>query len=38
MVLDGEKIVEEGSHKELMENKNGLYYEMFTSQAAYYNE
>lgn len=38
MVLDGEKIVEEGTHKELMQRKDGLYYKMFTSQAAYYNE
>lgn len=34
-VMDKEKIVEEGSHQELMEKK-GLYYKMFTKQAMYY--
>lgn len=38
MVLDGNKIVEEGTHKELMKNEKGLYYKMFTSQAAYYQD
>lgn len=38
LVLDGERIVEEGTHKELMSNKEGLYYKMFTSQASYYQD
>lgn len=38
LVLDGASIVEEGSHKDLMKNKNGLYYKMFTSQAEYYKK
>lgn len=36
LVLDGASIVEEGKHQELMKNKNGLYANMFTSQAEYY--
>lgn len=36
LVLDGANIVEEGTHKELMTNENGLYYKMFKSQAKYY--
>lgn len=36
LVLDGEKIVEVGSHKELMKNKDGLYYKMFSAQASLY--
>ena len=36
MVLDGYNIVEEGTHKELMGNPDGLYYKMFKSQAEYY--
>lgn len=35
-VLDGSNIVETGTHKELMSNKQGLYYQMFTTQAEYY--
>ncbi|MDD3171122.1 MAG: ABC transporter ATP-binding protein [Bacilli bacterium] len=36
LVIDGNEIVEKGSHKDLMKNKNGLYYKMFTKQAEYY--
>ena len=36
LVLDGSIIAEEGTHKELMSNKNGLYYKMFNEQAKYY--
>ncbi len=36
IVIDGNKIVEEGTHKELMKNKDSLYYKMFTAQAEYY--
>lgn len=32
LVLDGSSIVERGTHEELMKNKDGLYYKMFTSQ------
>ncbi|HSW37605.1 MAG TPA: ABC transporter ATP-binding protein [Candidatus Saccharimonadales bacterium] len=35
-VLDGGKIVEAGSHAKLMDNKAGLYREMFEKQAAGY--
>lgn len=35
-VLDGATIAEEGTHKQLMSNKDGLYYQMFTAQAMYY--
>jgi len=38
LVLDGTKIVESGSHKELMGNKEGLYYKMFNSQAEFYKD
>ena len=38
LVLDGSKIVETGSHKELMSNKDGLYYKMFNSQAEFYKD
>ena len=38
LVLDGNKIVETGTHQELMENKDGLYCKMFLAQAAYYND
>jgi len=37
LVLDDGKIVEEGSHNELMQN-NGLYAEMFGSQRSWYDE
>lgn len=30
------KIVEEGTHTELMQNESGLYYKMFHSQSQYY--
>ncbi len=36
MVLDGSKLVESGTHEELMSNKDGLYYKMFNAQAEYY--
>lgn len=36
LVLDGAQIVESGTHKELMNNENGLYKKMFDSQAQYY--
>ena len=36
LVLDGCKIAEVGTHKELMKNKNGLYSQMFNTQAEYY--
>ena len=35
-VLDGANIVEEGTHKQLLQNQNGLYYKMFNAQAKYY--
>ena len=38
LVLDGNKIVETGNHKELMSNSEGLYHKMFTAQAEYYKE
>ena len=36
IVLDKGKIVEEGTHKELMNIKNGIYKELFEAQAQYY--
>lgn len=36
LVLDGASIKEEGTHNELMNNTDSLYYKMFTSQAKYY--
>ncbi len=36
VVFDGGEIVQHGSHDELMEDKNGLYYDMWTAQAQYY--
>lgn len=36
LVIDGNQIVEEGKHKDLMKNECGLYYKMFNSQAKYY--
>ena len=38
IVLDGKKIVQIGSHAELMKDKEGLYYQMFNAQAEYYSE
>ena len=38
LVLDGNKIVETGTHNELLENKDGLYTKMFLSQAQYYQD
>ena len=37
MLLDGGKIIEIGSHEELLA-KNGLYKEMYESQSKYYKE
>lgn len=37
IVLNGASIVQEGNHDSLMKDKNGLYHEMFTAQAQYYN-
>lgn len=36
LVMDGGKIVERGTHRQLMEIKNGRYREMFLAQAEYY--
>ncbi len=36
LVIDGTSIKEEGNHNELMQNKDGIYYQMFTKQAEYY--
>ena len=36
LVLDGARIVEEGTHKELMKKEEGLYKKMFSAQAEYY--
>lgn len=36
LVFDKGKIVQTGSHDELVEDKEGLYYEMWSSQAKYY--
>jgi len=38
LVIDNGMIIEEGNHKELMKNKEGLYYKMFTAQAEYYKK
>lgn len=38
VVLDGQNIVEMGTHEQLMKNKNGRYKEMFDAQAKYYQE
>lgn len=38
LVLDGNKIVETGTHKELMNNETGLYKKMFLAQAEYYKD
>lgn len=37
VVFDNGKIVQQGSHDELVEEKDGLYYEMWSAQAQYYN-
>ncbi len=37
IVLDGSEVVQEGNHEALIRDKKGLYYEMFTAQAKYYN-
>lgn len=36
LVFDEGKIVQQGSHEKLLEDKNGLYYEMWNAQAKYY--
>lgn len=36
LVFDKGKIIQQGSHDKLMENTNGLYYEMWNAQAQYY--
>ena len=36
IVLDGKKIVQMGKHSDLMLDKEGIYYKMFTSQSEYY--
>lgn len=38
VVLDGQNIVEMGTHEQLMKNENGRYKEMFDAQAKYYQE
>lgn len=38
VVLDGQNIVEIGTHEELMKNENGKYRKMFDAQAKYYKE
>ena len=37
IVLDAGRIIEQGTHDELMEINNGKYKELFTAQAEYYN-
>ena len=37
-VFDGGRIVQQGTHDELMQEKDGKYYELWTAQAQYYNE
>ena len=36
LVLDGGKIVQEGSHDKLLQETDGLYYRMWVAQAQYY--
>ena len=36
LVFDDGKIVQQGSHEELVEDTGGLYYEMWNAQAKYY--
>lgn len=38
VVLDGQNIVEMGTHDQLMKNENGRYKEMFDAQAKYYQD
>lgn len=38
LVLDGAKIIETGTHKDLMKNEKSLYKKMFEEQAKYYQE
>lgn len=37
LVIDNGKIIQEGSQEELLEQSNNLYYNMWYSQAKYYN-
>lgn len=37
VVLDGGRILEEGTHETLLD-KQGRYYELYSTQAAYYRE
>ena len=36
IVFDQGKIVDQGTHKELMRNKYGIYYDMYKIQSEYY--
>ncbi len=38
VVFDGGEIVQRGSHEKLMEDKDGLYHQMWTAQAQYYRK
>lgn len=38
LVIDGGKAVQRGSHEELVQEKNGLYYTLWHTQAQYYQE
>ncbi|MDO4165819.1 MAG: ABC transporter ATP-binding protein [Eubacteriales bacterium] len=38
LVIDGGKAVQRGSHEELVQEKNGLYYTLWHTQARYYQE
>lgn len=38
IVLDGKRIIEQGTHDELMQIENGKYQKMFNEQAKYYQE
>lgn len=38
VVFDGGEIVQRGSHEELMENKDGMYHQMWMAQAQYYRK
>jgi len=37
LVFDQGQIVEKGSHNELVKDTDGLYYQMWSAQAKYYN-
>ncbi len=38
LVFDGGRIVQEGSHEQLVENTDGIYYKMWSAQAKYYQK